>query len=130
MSSDIVNHDAEIPADVDAPSARPTTALEKIMNTLRELSQPGEDAGEMELMLATVAMGIEGGLGDGLVEQQASGEVDEFVLALSRFLATHRSDSAKQLVVVELPRRELPAGTRLHLLDEAVKAAETATSPL
>jgi hypothetical protein len=108
----------------------PGTAAEKIANTLRELSQPDEGAEEMELMLATIAMGLERGLAEGLEEQQRSGKLDEFVLSLTRFLALHRSDDAKQLIVVEMPARELPAGTRLHLLDEAAKAAKTASSPL
>ena len=32
-------------------------------------------------------------------EAQASGELDEFVLALTRWIATHRSDDAEQLLV-------------------------------
>lgn len=121
-----VNHDA---AD-GLPAEWGSTAAEKIMATLRELSKPDEDAGELELTLATVCMGLERGLAEQIHEQQETGELDKFVLALTRFLALHRSDNAKALFVVELPRRELPAGTRLHLLDEAIKAAETATSPL
>lgn len=129
MSSDepeTVNHDAHD----GLPAGWGETAAEKIMSTLRELSQPDDDAGELELTLATVCMGLERGLGEQIAEQQESGALDEFVLALTRFLALHRSDSARALFVVELPRRELPAGTRLHLLDEAMKAAETASSPL
>ena len=123
------------PVNIDAAVAEPgeeepSTAAEKIMRTLRELSKPDEDAGELELTLATVCMGLERGLAEQIVVQQESGELDEFVLALVRFLALHRSDTARACFVVELPRRELPAGTRLHLLDEAIAAAETATSPL
>lgn len=110
-------------------SSGPQTAAEKIARTLKELSRPDEDAGDLELTLATVAMGVERTVGPALGEKQESGEVDEFVAALTRFLAMHRSDTAKQLVVVELPRRELPAGTRLHLLDEAIAAADAAPSP-
>jgi hypothetical protein len=107
------------------------TAAEKILATLRALSQPRPDAGEWELTIATVCMGLERSLGPQLAEQQATGEIDEFVLDLTRFLATHRSDSAQQLLVVEMPRRpNLPAGTRLHLMDEAARAAENAVSPL
>jgi hypothetical protein len=113
-----------------ADTTPPATAAEKILNTLRELSKPEEDAAELELTLATVCMGLERGLGEQIWEQQQSGALDEFVLALTRFLAGHRSNSAYQLLVVELPRRDLPPGTRLHLLDEAAKAAETAASPL
>jgi hypothetical protein len=117
-------------ARIAAP-AEPRTAAEKVMRTLRDMSVPDADAGELELTLATVAMGLEKGLGPELAEHQQSGAVDEFVLALTRFIAGHRSESAKQLIVLELPRgRELPAGTRLHLLDDAIAAAETASSPL
>jgi hypothetical protein len=78
----------------------PTTAAEKITRTLQEISKPEPDAGEMELTLATVAMGLERGLADQLEEKQATGELDEFMLALTRFLAMHRSNDARQLVVV------------------------------
>jgi hypothetical protein len=107
------------------------TAAAKIMQTLRELSVPDEDAGELELMLSTVAMGLERGLGQELGRTQGTGELDEFLVGLTRWIAGHRSDSVRRLVVVELPRgRELPAGTRLHLLDEAERLAEQASSPL
>lgn len=98
------------------------TAEEKIAETLRELSVPDEEAGGLAMTLAAIAMQAEGHLD--LSEQQASGELDEFVLALARWIAGHRSDTARRLVVVELPRREdLPAGTKLHCLDEALQAA-------
>jgi hypothetical protein len=130
----------------DEQPAGTTTAAEKIGRTLREMSRPDEDAGEMELTLATVAMGLERGLGAELERAQGTGELDEFVLALTRWIALHRSDSADRLVVVELPsytvhpelgrgrepraRTNLPAGTRLKVLDDAIAAAETASSPL
>jgi hypothetical protein len=110
---------------------RGKTAGEKILATLRELSTPGEDDGEMEMMLATVCAGLERTLGPQMGEWDASGDVDEFVLQITRFLATHRSDSGKQLLVVVLPRhRPLPPGTLLHLIDEAYAASENASSPL
>lgn len=111
----------------------PQTAAQKIMHTLRELSEPDEDAGGMELTLATVAMGLEKGLADDIAEKQSTGELDVFVLALTQFLATHRSDTARRLVVVELPPgggRELPTGTKLAFLDRAIEEAESAKSPL
>jgi hypothetical protein len=122
--------DAQEGLAVEVSNGLPRTAAEKVANTLRELSQPGEDAEEMELMLATICMGLERGLAEKLKEQQATGELDGFMLSLTRFLALHRSDSARLLVVVELPRRELPAGTRLHLLDEAIAASENPVNPL
>jgi hypothetical protein len=137
-----VNHDAQD----GLPAEWGTTAAEKIVNTLRELSKPDEDAGDLELTLATVCMGLERALGEQIGEQQESGQLDEFVLALTRFLALHRSDDAHQLVVVELPpytvhgelahgrqgraKVNLPPGTRLKLLDDAIEAAAVAKSPL
>ena len=109
----------------------PSTAAEKLMRTIRELSKPEEDAGELELTVASVCMALESGLGPELEAKQVTGELDEFVLALTRFLALHRSDSAHMLAVVELPRaRDLPAATRLHQLDLAIEAGQTASSPL
>jgi hypothetical protein len=129
--AEIANADAHdgVPAMQQHATSEPHTAAEKIKRTLKELSKPDEDADGLELGLASLAMAVEGTVGDGLEEKQASGEVDEFVAALTRFLAIHRSDDAKQLVVVELPRRQLPAGTRLHLLDQAIAAADSAPSP-
>jgi hypothetical protein len=124
----------------------PRTAAEKIADTLREMSKPEPGAEELQLSLATLAMGLERSIGATLQEAQQSGELDEFVLALTRWAATHRSDHAGQLVVVELPsftvrpelakgrtaraKLNLPPGTRLHLLDDAIAAAENASSPL
>lgn len=123
----------EIEKDVGEAPAR--TAAEKIGQTLRELSKPGPDAEAMELTLASLAMGFESGFAKNVAEQQESGELDEFMLALTRFIASHRSDSVRELVVVELPRRDsetiagVPAGTRLHLLDEAIAASRNAGVP-
>lgn len=124
FGEELVRHGAR-----EAPG--PKTAGEKVLATLRLLSTPEEDDGEMEMMLATVCAGLERQLGPQMGDWDASGDVDEFVLQITRFLATHRSDTAKQLLVVELPRhRPLPAGTLLHLIDEAYAASETASSPL
>jgi hypothetical protein len=100
-----------------------------MMETLRQLSKPDPGAGELELMLASLAMAVEGAAGSEIAEKQASGELDDFVLLLTRFLAWHRSDTAHMLVVVELPRRELPAGTKLHALDEAIEAGKSGEWP-
>lgn len=142
MNDEPVNADAGdgLPATVD----QPRTAAEKIALTLRELSKPDPEAEPLELTLASVAMALEGHLD--LDEQQDSGELDGFMLALTRFLAWHRSDSARQLVVVELPHytvgaelghgrtprpvMNLPAATRLRALDEAVAAAQAPANPL
>jgi hypothetical protein len=116
--------DTETEPDRDELQLPGKTAAEKVESTLRELSRPDDDAGELELSLASVAMAMERGLAEKLAEQQASGELDAFMLSLTRFLAMHRSDDARALIVVELPRRELPSGTRLHLLDQAIEAQQ------
>jgi hypothetical protein len=110
-------------------TSEPRTAEEKITRTVRDLSVPDEDAGAFAMSLSSLAMMAEGRLD--LAEQQQTGELDEFIRDLTRWIAGHRSDTAKRLVVVELPRREeLPAGTRLHCLDEAIEAAEHPEMPL
>lgn len=119
---------------VDVSEAQEGSAAVKLMRTLRALSEPAEDAGELMLMLATVAMALESNLGKELVRTQTTGELDEFLAGMARWIAWHRSESTKRLVVVELPRRPahdpLPNGVRLHLLTEAERLAETANSPL
>lgn len=113
------------------PTAVGNTAADKLRSTLREMSEVDESTGPLGLTLASVAMGLEQNLDTELDGWQESGELDAFMLALTRFLATHRSERAGRLVVVELPRRRnLPAGTRLHALDAAELAADAATSPL
>jgi hypothetical protein len=122
---EVVQDEPIVTIELDADQ----TAAGKIMRTLRELSKPDPDAGELELMLSSVAMGMESALGAEIERAQASGELDQFVATLTRWISTHRSQSAKRLVVVELPRhRNLPAGTRLHLLEQAEDAAESAAS--
>lgn len=106
------------------------TAAEKIARTLREMSKPDPGADELALMLATVAMGLERSLGEQLERTQSSGELDEFILGLVRWLATHRSDSADALLVVEVPRRPIPTGRCVALMERAARAYETASSPL
>lgn len=113
----------------EGPMFKSGTAAQKIQQTLKQLSMPDPDASAMELTLASVAMGLENGLTGELATRQDTGEVDEFVLALTRWIALHRSDNVPQLVVVPIPRRQLPAGTRLHLLNQAMAEAEKAESP-
>jgi len=121
------------------------TGQEKIEATLKGLTVIDEDAGGMILTLASVAMALESadGFREDLGRNQASGELDKFVVALTRWIGWHRSDG-RRLVVVELPApqpsadaalwagqmRALPAGTKLHLLDEAIAASENPESPL
>ncbi|HEX3390925.1 MAG TPA: hypothetical protein VHS55_00005 [Solirubrobacteraceae bacterium] len=128
--SDVVNQDAAIP---DETRSRSLTAADKLRDTLKALSVPDPNAEHLEMMLSSLAMAVEGVVGDDLDRYQEDGQVDEFVLTLSRFLALHRSDDVAELVVVELPRQhphqEIPPGRRLHLLDEAIKAQREATSP-
>jgi hypothetical protein len=109
------------------------TGEEKVRHTLKAFTEVSEDADAMQLTLASVAMGLESQAGflDSMGANQESGELDEFVLALTRWIATHRSDDAEQLLVVEIPvGQNIPPGTRLHRLDLAAEAMATAESPL
>lgn len=112
--------------------AETRTAAAKVLETLRALSQPDPGGDEWQLMLSTVAMGLEGMVGPQLEAMQASGDLDEWVAAMVKWLATLRSDTARRLVVAELPRSSVPLapGVRLHHLDEAIAQAESAPNPL
>lgn len=115
--------------------ARLATAEAKILQTLREVSQPDPDAEGLELTLASIAMALESGLGPELARNQATGKLDEFILALARWIALHRSDDVDALVVVELPRRtlslhDLPHGIGLQRLNDAINATASVASPL
>jgi hypothetical protein len=109
------------------------TGEQKVKRTLKAFTEVSDEADAMQLTLASVAMGLESqqGFMASMQESQQSGELDEFVLALTRWIATHRSDDAEQLLVVEIPRgQNIPPGTRLHRLDLAAEAMTTAESPL
>jgi hypothetical protein len=115
------------------PAGAGVTAAEKVAATLREMSEPSEDAGGLELTFGSLAMGLEAALGPELQGYQESGELDAFVLAIARFLATHRSDSKGRLVVVELPpqgSKGLNPVRRLQLLDAAEAAQDAAGAGL
>jgi hypothetical protein len=120
--------------DDTLPMPRPGTAAEKVLNTLREPSKPRPGADPMELTVATMCMGMERNLERTLLDSKDTSQTDDFMLAMTRFLATHRSDHARRLIVVEMPRAprgmRLPNGKRLQLLDEAEAAANAAVSPL
>lgn len=115
----------------DAENAHPTgTAAYKVLETLKGLSRPDEDAGELAMTLATVAMALERSIAGDLAAAQESGELDRFLGGLVRWLASLRSDTAPRLVPVELPRRRrLPPHIRLIQLERAERLAENATSP-
>lgn len=109
------------------------TGEQKVKQTLKAFTEVDDDADALQLTLASVAMGLESqdGFMESMRENQESGELDEFVIALTRWIATHRSDDAEQLLVVEIPRgQNIPPGTRLHRLDLALEAQESAKSPL
>lgn len=127
MSRESFTQTIELPAP-----AGNMTAAEKIEQTLRMLSDPGADAEPLELMLGTVAMGLESnpGFAEMLASSQDSGELDVFMLALVRWLATLRSDRGPQLLVVEVPRRAIPAGKCVQLMEQAARAMASASSPL
>lgn len=106
------------------------TSAEKIMNTLQELSNPSDDAGELELAFGSMAMMLERALPGALEEMQDAGELDDIVLKLSRWFAAHRGDHAHQLVVVELPRHDTGNGIKLARLDAAIAASGQTGMPL
>lgn len=106
------------------------TAAVKLARTFRELSEPGPDAGGLELTFASLAMGLEGALGPELGTYQESGELDTFLITIVRFLAAHRSDAKGPVIVVELPpggSKGLNPVRRLQALD-AAEAAQAAAS--
>jgi hypothetical protein len=115
-----------------ARGRRRQTAAEKILATLRQLSRPRPEAAPMELTVATMCLGLEKHLAEMLRNPEIN--ADEWVLVLTRFLASHRSDTERRLVVVEMPRAprglRLPNGARLRLLDIAEAAAEQPEAPL
>jgi hypothetical protein len=114
------------------PGRRRRSAAEKILATLRELSRPRPEAAPMELTIATMCLGLEKHLAEMLRDPE--NDADEWVLTLTRFLASHRSDTHRRLIVVEMPRAprglRLPNGSRLRLLDQAEAAAEEPAPPL
>lgn len=108
------------------------TAAEKITDTLRELSDPNDDAGELALMFASLVIMLDKALPAALNDLQDQGELDTIILALTRWFATHRGDNApSRLVVVELPnRKDLPPATLLHQLELAQGEPDPAGLPL
>ena len=107
------------------------TAATRIMETLSELSDPGDEAGSLELAFGTVAMMLQRALPDAINEMQEAGELDDVILGLTRWFASHRGDDALRLVVVELPRRhDLPAATKLKQIDAAEAVDIPAGLPL
>lgn len=112
----------------DAPAGG--TAHEKIMQTLHSLSEIEEDAGELEMMLASLAIALERGLGDQLTASQETGELDTFMAALVRWIATLTSDNRPRLIVVPIPRRPLNPGQKLHALLRAEEEYAQVARPL
>jgi hypothetical protein len=102
------------------------TAAEKIMETIKEISKPKDDAGGLELAFGSVAMMLENALPDALAEAEANGDLDGIVLAFTRWLAQHRGDDARRLLVMELPRgQHLPNGTKLHYFELAEQETQS-----
>jgi hypothetical protein len=111
------------------------TAAEKVTRSLRDLSRPQPGAAELELTLASVAMGLESSLREEMTRMQPTGELDEFILALTRWIGMHTSDDTDALVVVRVPQRalklhDLPHGIGLERLNEAIAASSSIVSPL
>jgi hypothetical protein len=109
------------------------TTAEKILQTIAEISEPGDDAGGLELAFASVAMMMGRALPDAIAEMSGR-ELDDTVLGLARWFANIRGDQSTRLLVVELPRtqgyRDTPAGTKLHQMDLAEKIEVPAGLPL
>jgi hypothetical protein len=109
----------------------PQNAAEKIMQTLKDLSDPSDDAGGLELAFGSIATMMQSALPSALVQAEADGDLDDIILSLTRWLASHRSDQAHRLLVVELPRRrDLPPGTKLEYLHQAEQAVVPTGMPL
>lgn len=109
------------------------TGAEKVKATLHAFTNVDDDADALQLTLASVAMGLESqeGFISTMEENQASGELDAFVLALTRWIATHRSDDAEQLLVIEIPRgQRIPNGTLLARCERAAEESRNIGSPL
>lgn len=111
----------------------PGSAAAKIMRTIVEISSAGGEAGELELGMASLAMALEPVLAQGL-RGKTDAEIDGFVLALCRFVATMRSDRSRELAVVELPRApnaNMKPSAHLCMveLDKALVAGRAAAPP-
>ncbi len=109
------------------------SGAEKVKATLKAFTEVDDDADAMQLTLASVAMGLESqpGFITTMEENQASGELDEFVLALTRWIATHRSDDAEQLLVIEVPRgQRIANGILLARCERAAEESRNIGSPL
>jgi len=106
------------------------TASEKIHSTAVAMRSPSGDAEGPQLALATLVQGLTTETARGWIDAaQASGELDQFMEVLARWIIGHRSDDMSLLAVVELPRgHDLPSGTILHRVAEA-KAAALAPPP-
>jgi hypothetical protein len=96
-------------------------ANEKIHETAIKMRSPKDGAEAPEMALSTLVMGLGSETARAyMAEAQESGDLDQFMGALARWILGHRSDEASLLVVVELPRnRDLPPGTILARVDEA-----------
>lgn len=100
-------------------------ANEKIHETAIAMRSPKDGAEAPELALSTLVQGLSSAAAQAYMQEaQESGELDEFMGVLGRWILGHRSDDVGLLVVVELPRgRDLPHGTILARVDEAKAVA-------
>lgn len=100
-------------------------ALEKILDTARQLRKPRDGADGPELALATLGQMLSNEKARAwLQESEQRGELDPFLHVLAVWLCAHRSDDVPLLAIVELPRNQaryeqLQAGVLLRRLREA-----------
>jgi hypothetical protein len=96
-------------------------ANEKIDQSAVAMRSPKDDAETPELALATLVQGLTAPAArEWMAAAQDTGELDQFMEVLARWIIGHRSDDQPLLAIVELPRgKELPAGTILHRVAEA-----------
>ena len=109
---------------------KPKSTAERVLETVAEIADPDDDAGGLELAFSSVAMMMGPQLKEAIADMPEA-ELDETILGLARWFTQLRGDTSLRLVVVELPRRQdLPAGTRLHHLEQAEAATPKPGLPL
>lgn len=111
QSADAPRDDAEdgetqLPdVEVEFEPSGPLTAAEKIMRSLKEIARPSDEAGELELVFASMAMALQQKFPEAVAELEENGELDKLILALARWFAGHTSDNSPRLIVIPVPRR-------------------------
>lgn len=116
----MIPHDPPRGLYATMPAEARQTAAQKVRHTFAEMGKPDGNS-DIEMMMATLATAMEGRLAGELEQQQRDGQLDRLVIALTRWVAWHRSDHLGRIAVVVMPLRQLPPGKRLDLLDHALR---------